>query len=286
MPQHQGYSVTITSGGRELPAYNVNVVDNNITSYVESVQGQEFSINFADYSRSRMRIQVKCLLDGECITTKTCTPSRPTLHIWGVRKSMSSKATLKFSDVNFVEDDEANGRIGASIGAIELKLYRVRPLHVHTGRKSYSQLPVTLDSGPVSEKNKKAGWHQVALGPERSSVWTPSKIKYTRLDPSELPYMTFRFYYRPRAILQAEGFLQPANNPQASGDTKPSVKALRSKMSHGKPTKQEDSTPTISKYDPNEVIDLDDSDDEGHRRRSPIRVGAGAGETIDLTLED
>ena len=113
-----------------------------------------------------------------------------------------------------LDDDEAGGRGNPNTGLIELKLFRAEPIGQSSRKPAHR---VSLDTGPVSEKSKKAGWHQVEyvsdsfsfnfhlnvwpdprLGPERLSRFKPSEIKYASLDSPNRPFMTFRFLYRPR----------------------------------------------------------------------------------------
>lgn len=57
-------------------------------------------------------------------------------------------------------DDDSFPKIDVSkLGVIELRVWRVTLLH----RRSWRPKPLeTLESGAVSEKSKKAGWHSVS----------------------------------------------------------------------------------------------------------------------------
>ena len=59
------------------------------------------------------------------------------------------------------DDDEIGGSSNPNMGTIELRVIRARVIGRYTGSGLLAS-PVSLHTGPISEKSKKAGWHQVA----------------------------------------------------------------------------------------------------------------------------
>lgn len=294
MPQLHGYSVTITSHGRDVEHYDVKLEDpDTVSCYIVSESGMEFAVQYADL-QSRRTMKVDVLIDGRMLASKSAEPGK-TLSIWGSRTSRTTRSTFKFSEITLVDDDDADGLVTPpNIGSIEVKLYRARIEKCRISSRSHYRRSDAPQTGPVSEKSKKGGWHQVSLGRDRRSEWQPSPTKTIRLDPIDAPYATFRFNYRPRAMLQAENIIPPLGML-----TKLNVEALQVPVRKRSPsphiarnsnqTLTAEAGPSTHHVEPNDIIEISSDEEDLPSPKaecgSPIHLGLAAGEIIDLTID-
>ncbi|KAI0058957.1 hypothetical protein BV25DRAFT_1918869 [Artomyces pyxidatus] len=208
MPSVLGYRVSIVSHGQEMDHHGVYYDRNTAVCYIQSDVGKEFEIQYDDYNEGGTFMDVECFIDGQRVAKKTADPGQRRKRISGVRTSATTCAAFKFSAIVVVDDDEANGVTGGPcMGLIEVRLHRVQLVGRHTTQRMYQPRPSPLNSAPISEKSKKGGWHQISLGSSQTSHWRPSTVYSSMLDSVRHPLAVFRFYYRPKEILQAEGII-------------------------------------------------------------------------------
>jgi len=91
-------------------------------------------------------------------------------------------------------------------------------------------------TGPIHERSKKAGSHRVAFGQAVYSQYNAIRVDY--IDHN--PWLVFRFLYRKRDMLKAQGILpqSPIPSPSPANSPGPSVKVEVGK-NKGKGVKRE-----------------------------------------------
>ncbi|KAA1470289.1 hypothetical protein DENSPDRAFT_836056 [Dentipellis sp. KUC8613] len=290
MIYHSGYGAGIMCDGAIVPHYRLSEQGHDTLScYVTSETGKEFSIQFTD-QRRETETRVDCWIDGNYWTGKSARAGR-NLLIWGARDSPNTRAAFRFSELTLVDEDEGPGYSG-NIGVIEIRVHRVQNAPCHpsriTRRYEHREPP---QIGPISERSKKGGWHQVSLGSSQVSLWRPPATRTIYLDGRDHPFVIFRFFYRPRALLQAEGII-PRPLAIEDGRRQHASTLLVRQPNHARHHRYNNqpggssgagaSRPALG------VIDLDSDENTAPvklERRSPIRVGEWAGQVIDLTLD-
>ncbi|THH18042.1 hypothetical protein EW146_g2879 [Bondarzewia mesenterica] len=254
--------------------------------YCDRSTTKEFAIQYTDFER-RYTMKIDLFIDGRCVSSKSAQPGK-SLSIWGARTSMTTRAPFKFSEISLVDDDEAdNVSSPPNIGCIEVKLYRAR-IERRRGRIAQYRERGAVESGSVSEKSKKR-----RVASNVVSAWRPPTTKTIALDPIKYPYATFRFCYRPRAILQAEGIMPQSNSAnisfqQGSSSTN-NVPHMQDTESDARASRRREQTRSSGHTQADEIIEIHSEDEVRMalkaERASPIRLGPAAGEIIDLTLD-
>ncbi|GBE80163.1 hypothetical protein BKA93DRAFT_116842 [Sparassis latifolia] len=203
MLEHRGFSVRLACEGQDLEEFSVNVDDERtISCYVPSEAGKTFSIVVK--SNFDALVVFDCYADGEFARGSLLYP-----HTQGIVKGpYVDKTTVKpFQFIPLtVTDDEmvANPRDPAlrNLGTIEVRFSRVKEGKYYRPSKGTK----LSNLQPVHERCKKAGTHRVSYGDGVKS----EKIRYNEpiwIDSRDQPYVTFRFRYRPRELLRAQGII-------------------------------------------------------------------------------
>ncbi|EPS95264.1 hypothetical protein FOMPIDRAFT_92811 [Fomitopsis schrenkii] len=107
-----------------------------------------------------------------------------------------------------LDDEEAAKDLACEgqLGEIQTRIVRVEP--GEPIEWTPSTVNETQNFGVIHESVKKVGMHCVSFG---ATVPIPRRKVYNvvYIDKVSSPYITFTFRYRPRAILQAEGIIEP-----------------------------------------------------------------------------
>ncbi|EIM86843.1 uncharacterized protein STEHIDRAFT_139572 [Stereum hirsutum FP-91666 SS1] len=130
-------------------------------------------------------------------------------RIRGVQTSAVSVRPFRFSDVPLASDNEdaIYGTVNYdTLGLIELQIHRVQLVGCDPDalvtRTATEVSPIPLRQIPPMDL------HCVSLGAAIPSQLSHSlACLWDQLDPPDRPYVTFRFYYRPRQTLQTQGII-------------------------------------------------------------------------------
>ncbi|KAH8084327.1 hypothetical protein BXZ70DRAFT_957724 [Cristinia sonorae] len=213
------YYVDIVSTQGPIPEFEESraIEDQRNTTnccWIPSEAGEAFRINLSNLSGDS--IEARCFIDGRFLSRILVRPGVAD-YVEGVQITDSAVRPFVFSDVTVIDDE--NLLIPTTyncdkFGTIEVNIHRVivrEEYHWDRGQLSYS------DPGPIPEKSKKAGCHQVSLG-EVATVPSILCADVLMMDKPEKPRAKFIFRYRPLSILQAEGILP---SPQYTDDRQP-----------------------------------------------------------------
>ncbi|KAI0697504.1 hypothetical protein C8T65DRAFT_662103 [Cerioporus squamosus] len=294
---HRGYEVWIAdSREQRLPEYKVEVGEDDsvITCYIPSESGEQFSIRWKDHNGPMANhTNMKTSVDGVRVGGKHSRPGASGKCV-GVRTdSESVYHPFQFAILQTTDEEEALWAGGASdqLGTIELRV-----VHVHANVRSKNFKPDTFAGvSRVHERSKKAGAHCVALGPALpfNKHHRHHSVKTIPLDKRAPPFATFRFHYRPAAILQAQGIMPApvlASADEQDAHTGPNTQQKKRKA-HGstvpahasqaiarvspaaekKPVKSELQDTSIHVGAGGDVIELSDDEEEVTQRRPAVK---------------
>ncbi|TFY64521.1 hypothetical protein EVJ58_g2558 [Rhodofomes roseus] len=204
--KYRDCEIYIACDGRPLDEYDVQVEGNVIECYVASESGKVFEIKCSNLSSHAL--VVNTAVDGRRF-------SRPiSLRLGSMHKSHFCEdgegglRSLMFSNIAITDDDSAPKKLpwANNLGLIEVTVVRTRIEHT----LPWSPVTANIENfGPIHETVKKGGLHCVSVGP-RTVDPNPARslVHVTYIDQLSAPHIIFKFKYRPRAILQAQGIIQ------------------------------------------------------------------------------
>jgi len=293
-------SFAITCEGNELEMFDVKQEDpSSMTAFMASEAGKEFRVTYENHMVD-CDLSLLLIIDGETVR-KSYVRAREVNRIVGIAKGLTSVLPFKFQELELVDPDEEDAPVVPEMGTIEVRAFRTRALRVvdHQPHEQYG-----LHRGRVSERSKKAGWHHVSTGDEIPTDGPTSTIIFNYVDRPKAPCATFKVFYRPRALLMAQGVIPGEDVPvETSGGpgtndrkrTREDVLPGPSKRHAGPAIKSEEMSGTARAQRIRDLQAELNSLTDGRpgsafkrelRSPSPIVVGSAAGEVVDLTLED
>jgi len=208
MLEHRGFAARIICDGQDLEEFAVKVEDEKtISCYISSDVGKTFFISIKNEFDSL--VSGRCFVDGIHAEGLYIHPTEE-LTSEGYRVDEGTVKPYVFVPLMVTDDESvANPRdpVFRDLGAIEVRIHRVtKGAPVQASRKEPS---VTV----VHERSKKAGTHRVSFAEPTSATritfYTPNYI-----DPIDSPYAVFKFRYRPRDLLKAQGIIESACVPE------------------------------------------------------------------------
>ncbi|KAG8771046.1 hypothetical protein FRC15_003656 [Serendipita sp. 397] len=199
MPLFKGFSINVVCKGTVLKEYDpkVNSQGNSVGCWIASESNAEFILSCAWATAETCAWKFVLHCDGNQLTSKLSRPDQTSQKIKNVEDLRFQRA-LVFSDVGSVESKK--GVKNPNMGMIEVVVFRIRPFVTLDPIVP----PVELPQLP-SVAAKHIGGHRVTLGPP-----IPASKRYATADHLDsFPYITFKFYYRRRDVLQAMGKIPP-----------------------------------------------------------------------------
>ncbi|KAF9792069.1 hypothetical protein BJ322DRAFT_1026940 [Thelephora terrestris] len=238
-----GYGAWVESDGKPLEEYAVEIKGNVISCYICSEEGKEFALNFDDDGSHLRQFPAPFETYGRVVKIKMDGPDVDCLwgEFMGELKSRGMRVgdilrPYVFAPIDTTDDDDVATRDDPNIehiGTIQVEL--MRAARIGPGVIGYQRGPGP-SAGPIHERSKKAGSHRVAFGEAVYKPQNPVRVHYI----DQNPLLIFRFLYRKRDILKAQGILpqSPSPPPPPVNLPGPSVKdkGLRNK---GKGVKRE-----------------------------------------------
>ncbi|KIK66873.1 hypothetical protein GYMLUDRAFT_37941 [Collybiopsis luxurians FD-317 M1] len=195
------YTAWIEVDGEELPIYDVQKKDKEVTGWIPSEAGQTFTVNWIKGNVSGPMIG-DVYMDGEWTAGKIMTTRSPAKFTAdGFTTSPTTLKPFLFSLLELTDDDEYLNKITAGLGEIKLIIS-----YATFGEQIYDFTPSDLVD-KIHERSKKAIGHKVSLGEVKQVSQTPT-FKTVRHDS----LVTFIFKYRPTDMLRANGVV-----PRAEG---------------------------------------------------------------------
>jgi len=225
----RGYGAWIESDGEPLEEYAIEVEGDTVSCYICSEEGKGFVLHFDDDGSAYPGDSA--LSDNRGRSTAVKIDGSLADRVWGgFKREVISEGVQKgdfvklydFTPIVTTDDDDVAAEDDAKnehIGTIQVEVKR----GIKLGSGTTFDGPV-LSTGPIHERSKKAGSHRVALG---KAVYKPqSGVRTVYTDHT--PWVTFRFLYRKRDVLMAQGILPhspiPSPSPPPDNSSGPSVK--------------------------------------------------------------
>jgi len=270
-----GYSAWIESEGVPLEEYAIEVEDNVISCYVCSEEGKQFTLQFDDDGSHYSGPAAPFDLYGRVVDIKM-DGSRMD-NLWGdFRKKITSQGMYAgdligpyiFAPIDTTDDDDVAAKDDPKhehIGTIQVDLRR--GVRIGPGTGNFQR--TAPSTSPIHERSKKAGSHRVVLGDWLYKPSNPVKIHYM----DQVPWVTFRFLYRKRDMLKAQGILpkSPSPSPPPSNSPGPSVKAEdRKGKGKGKGVKRE-----REEKEDGAVIEINSDDDDIESLQEELKLIQG-----------
>lgn len=210
-----GYGAWVESDGIPLEEYVVEIKDNVISCYICSEEGKEFTLHFDDDGSHLHQFAAPFEAYGRVVRVKMDGPDVDC--VWGEFMAKVTSCGMRtgdlvrpyaFSPIDTTDDDDVATRDDPNIehiGTIQVELMRA----VRIGPGSTGFQRAGPSTGPIHERSKKAGSHRVAFGEGVYKRQNPIRVYYI----DHTPLLTFRFLYRKRDMLKAQGILPQSPSP-------------------------------------------------------------------------
>ncbi|KAI0040426.1 hypothetical protein FA95DRAFT_1566406 [Auriscalpium vulgare] len=291
--EYRGYSVHISCNGKELPQYQVELVnETTIACYIPSEAGQEFRVVWKqqDGEPAFTGTGVEVYADGRRLTGFG-TPDREGVASTAPTSIANVRRYLTFSQVKLLSDGDAADQCVdlTQLGVIDVRIYQavqLPGLYPHKTR-------VIADVAGVSERSKMIGINQVSYG--REKLMEGSLINHRKFQQGPL-LVSFQFRHRPAAMLQAIGIMPradpaperiPAKTPPEPSNAAQSASSIDLKNLFTYRDLRNQATLRSVQDELKSLKSGTGNQQSAKRERSasPIRVGAAHGEVIDLTSD-
>ncbi|KAH9942043.1 hypothetical protein B0H21DRAFT_527501 [Amylocystis lapponica] len=258
--------VSIACDGKALKEYNqVQSHDTLKTCYIESVEGKRFQCRFRNHLRN-MNVAVQTIMDGNIAGSILVPPDGSWVNLRGQYISSSEVRPFKFARVTLADYEPDFGPDTTHVGLLEFRVWRIRHARAITGPSNVSHVngDLRLTEGPMPEKSKKDGFHQVALG-QRALVPPSDTLAASKsgelLDEASNPYVVFRFCYRPKALLddmQASATI-PLNSVTRASQRLASQNASQYQSAQAGPSESQSASIAPVKIEDHKPVKVEDS---------------------------
>ncbi|TCD68330.1 hypothetical protein EIP91_010968 [Steccherinum ochraceum] len=222
VPSIRRFKAEVVVNGIPLEEYGVEQLDEStVKCFIPSIADQAFEIRGWN-GFIKDTVFFKVAIDGcELQSGQLCAKQMETTFK-GFNVSNTAYRPFTFKPLRLTDDDGALDLSGClKLGSIEVKVRRFK--------QDSKVLSVPEDDaeqmvdGPVHERCKKIGVHRVIPG-SASTRDAKNFVVVDYIDPEDKPFVTFKFYYRSRDFLMAQGFkLPPSPALPASAPTSPDV---------------------------------------------------------------
>ncbi|KZV68768.1 hypothetical protein PENSPDRAFT_687002 [Peniophora sp. CONT] len=228
--------VSVRCDGRELPIHGLESSDESaLSAYIPSESNKAFTV----LVKNSTNHDISCRLyaDGQQVRSHAVRRG-DSFHCEGARVSGDAIVPLQFADLQLVdEDSEVPTAVDSNqIGEIRIVFCRLGPSL--GSRKRPFDNNVALGGTAVSERNKKAGAHRVALDYSSQKTRKYKATSRERIDRLDSPYATFRFTYMPEALLRARDIIPRRGTTMPASRQSPVKRALTDAQSE-RPAKRE-----------------------------------------------
>ncbi|KAH9935640.1 uncharacterized protein B0H18DRAFT_976636 [Fomitopsis serialis] len=229
--RHRECEIRITCDGQELDEYDVQVNGNVVECYVLSESGKVFEIMCSNTSSTQ--ISTSTAVDGRVFPRRKALRAGRKDETLNYVVDVDNMKPLMFSDISITVTDDDNASKEPSSSANNLGLIQISVVR-STLHRTVPWTPLrnaeVQNFGAFHERTKKVGVHCVSLG-ARTSIPEPQTTlrQVVHIDDLSAPYIVFKFQYRPRALLQAQGIVQSivAERPRNNSGASPDLPAVR-----------------------------------------------------------
>ncbi|GJE94868.1 hypothetical protein PsYK624_110440 [Phanerochaete sordida] len=230
--KYKGVGVSILVDGQPLEEYSATVdeAENTITCWIASEEHKDFTIKrYNDMDTHGASFEF--FVDGRTVNRKGHSRPGKSGCTYGHRVSQDTVLPFKFTRLLLTDDDaSSSGHPPANVdvvGTIEVPVRRSTSISEVKWPRKLGKLRNNVVA--MHESTKNIGGHCVAFGAATKIPSNPTlHVEY--LDPPDMPYCKFRFRYRSRDILLAQGIIPaPSISPELAPFASTSSIALNSK---------------------------------------------------------
>ncbi|KAI0362102.1 hypothetical protein OH77DRAFT_1416315 [Trametes cingulata] len=225
---HRGFGAWVSCDGQELEHFQAKVEGDKVMScYVPGDGSKEYKAHWID-SKPPTHLSIEVRTDGRRIGVVSHTKGSTKASAAGLRVPVDANCSSQFLHVSS-GDDALPSAYNEDIGTIELRLRRARDF---IAVPPTSKLPATSGSSRQRPHSNAGSTKRTPLGQReatqpRATVLRPILIY-------DKPYVTFRFMYRPREVLEANGII-PLNGTPPSASTTSTAKRRKRRSSEAPP---------------------------------------------------
>ncbi|TDL17092.1 hypothetical protein BD410DRAFT_794663 [Rickenella mellea] len=220
------YVAEVSCEGVVLEEYGTTVADDGklVSCWIESEAGKEFAITWKfDVEDSSLGIIGKTCVDGSVIGQgPRIGGTWNTKQYGGVNVDDTTYRPFQFAPITLTDDSGLVAQRDLdSLGTIAVVMFQATKAGGRCSCKR-NKRQVKLHEGPVHEKEKKLGGHCVQLGDvmKRDQPLEPRNDGHShwKIVDGDTPLVTFRFMYRSKEFLQAQGIIpyKPEDNENAN----------------------------------------------------------------------
>ncbi|OAX38689.1 hypothetical protein K503DRAFT_856536 [Rhizopogon vinicolor AM-OR11-026] len=203
MLKYQEYTAWISVDGQPLENYAVETsqATNEVTCWIASEAGKEFSVHCQDTSITRANaIAVDVTIDGQDFGGVILdSEDTNAISMSNVQVSDTTFKPFVFLAVQLTDEDDFTDMSPAGLGEIELKLWKVALGNAILRTKYYKS-----EQHKVHERAKKAVTHCVGLGQETVATKLLEVVESENIGE---PLAIFTFKYRDPNRLKADGII-------------------------------------------------------------------------------
>ncbi|KAH9933756.1 uncharacterized protein B0H18DRAFT_981887 [Fomitopsis serialis] len=209
--RHRDLEVLIKCDGKELEEHNIQVEGNVSECYTASESDKAFNIRFTNHTATSFAVRVT--VDGRPFPRGTWMDADKKDVLLDCGDGHWVRP-VKFARLCVTDGDDAARELSNanSLGLIEIHVVRA----IYEKRMPWTTSGLDPQNfGSIHETVKKGGMHCVSFGEKQRIEYSGDVIQCLYTDQWSAPYVHFKFRYRPHAILQAQGIVEPVAQPQA-----------------------------------------------------------------------
>jgi len=215
-----------------------------VSCYICSEAGQNFKIHYEDNLAFpvqpdlwHLEKSVEFYVDGQWarghINKRGMGDS-----VKGFLTSVDEVRLFRFQDILITDDDNIDPQQHQDLGCVEVRIRRTFPGRQPSYFKGSTHSMLAAPS--IHERSKKLGAHCVGLGAAVSVDIQFATCEYY----DQEPYVKFRFYYRKRDFLQAQGIIPI---PSPAPPVRPPAKRIAVKREHESDDETDDDVEALEK---------------------------------------
>ncbi|KAI0647053.1 hypothetical protein C8Q79DRAFT_957567 [Trametes meyenii] len=225
---HRGYGVYISCDGRELEQLRVKTSEQerSASCYVCSDTGKDFRVHWVD-SKPPTHLSVEIRVDGSRIGVISHTKGSSKPSTSGIFITLENRDLTR----DETDDDALPSAYSEELGTVEVRLRRVRDfVTVPFIPKHGSTLgPSRERNAPVANRRLTGSTKSTTVGRRPGTSAKSTILRPILID--DKPYVVFRFFYRPKDVLEAKGILDQGSSSSSAVGSSSSRRARRKRLS-------------------------------------------------------
>ncbi|TCD62373.1 hypothetical protein EIP91_006955 [Steccherinum ochraceum] len=211
-----GVFIVRSDNGTAFEEYKPVMDGHRVTCCIASELGQDFDILLRNSESCAVTMWV--YVDGVRTYKRTMSSGQECRNS-GVRISDEAVRQYRFAEVSVTEvspDTDPSDEIG-SIRVVLRRCY----ITGNIPRPVFPELNLELGTHSLGERSKKDGLHRTNLGNAVAQARLKTMTVKQYIDTEDQPFGIVTILYRPRAVLQAQGFLSSPSESKHRPDSPP-----------------------------------------------------------------